>query len=225
MNHSRIHVISLAVGLAFGTAAAAQNLSAGDYKAGKSTIAADYKSAMDACAPMTGNARDICRAEAAGTRSVARAELEERNRPGGKNRRSVSVAKANADYAVARERCDDKAAADRKACVDDARAAQSRALAEGRPATTAAPVATSKQETPTEYVDDSVITAKVKAAVLGEPTLKSAEINVETYKGKVQLSGFVRSRVDINKAVEVARTVKGVASVDNVMIVKGQQQR
>jgi osmotically-inducible protein OsmY len=72
-------------------------------------------------------------------------------------------------------------------------------------------------------VDDSVITGKVKAAVLEEPTLKSAEINVETYKGKVQLSGFVRSRTDINKAVEVARKVEGVKSVDNSMIVKGQQ--
>ena len=82
---------------------------------------------------------------------------------------------------------------------------------------------TSKSEGTGEYVDDSVITTKVKAAVLQESSLKSAEINVETYKGVVQLTGFVSSRTSIDKAVEVARSVKGVTSVKNDMIVKGQQ--
>jgi len=68
-----------------------------------------------------------------------------------------------------------------------------------------------------EYVDDSVITSKVKAAIYNEPTLKSAEINVETFKGVVQLSGFVNSQSDINRAVEVARGVKGVKSVKDDM--------
>ncbi len=81
---------------------------------------------------------------------------------------------------------------------------------------------TSKQEGTGEYIDDSVITTKVKAAVFQEPTLKSAEINVETFKGSVQLSGFVNSAADINKAVEVARSVKGVTSVKNDMRVKGR---
>lgn len=79
---------------------------------------------------------------------------------------------------------------------------------------------TPKQEGTGEYVDDTVITTKVKAAVLNEPTLKSAEINVETYKGIVQLSGFVTSRADMNKAVEVARGVKGVTSVKSDMRLK-----
>jgi len=79
---------------------------------------------------------------------------------------------------------------------------------------------TAKQEGTGEYVDDSVITTKVKAAVFKEPTLKSAEINVETVKGVVQLSGFVSSQANINKAVEVARTVNGVKSVKNDMRVK-----
>lgn len=82
---------------------------------------------------------------------------------------------------------------------------------------------TSKHESAGAYVDDSVITTKVKAAVLQEPTLKSAEINVETYKGVVQLTGFVSSRTSINKATEIARSVKGVTSVKNDMIVKGKQ--
>jgi osmotically-inducible protein OsmY len=79
---------------------------------------------------------------------------------------------------------------------------------------------TQKQEGTGEYVDDSVITSKVKAAILNEPGLSSAEINVETFKGEVQLSGFVNSRADINKAVEVARSVGGVTSVKNDMRLK-----
>ena len=79
---------------------------------------------------------------------------------------------------------------------------------------------TSKQEGTGEYVDDAVITTKVKAAIFNEPTLKSTEINVETFKGTVQLSGFVNSQADINKAVEVARSVKGVVSVKNNMKLK-----
>ncbi|HSQ83036.1 MAG TPA: BON domain-containing protein [Casimicrobiaceae bacterium] len=79
---------------------------------------------------------------------------------------------------------------------------------------------TAKQEGTGEYVDDTVITAKVKAAVFNEPSLKSAEINVETFKGVVQLSGFVNSQADINKAVEVARSVPGVTSVKNDMRLK-----
>lgn len=79
---------------------------------------------------------------------------------------------------------------------------------------------TAKQEGTGEYIDDSVITTKVKAAIFNEPSLKSTEINVETFKGVVQLSGFVNSRADENKAVEVARSVKGVTSVKNDMRLK-----
>lgn len=79
---------------------------------------------------------------------------------------------------------------------------------------------TSTSEGTGEYVDDSVITAKVKAAIFNEPSLKSAEINVETFKGVVQMSGFVGSQADINKAAEIARGVSGVTSVKNDMRIK-----
>jgi len=79
---------------------------------------------------------------------------------------------------------------------------------------------TQRHEGTGEYVDDSVITSKVKAAILNDPDLSSAEINVETFKGVVQLSGFVNSRSDINKAVTVARGVGGVKSVKNDMRLK-----
>lgn len=74
---------------------------------------------------------------------------------------------------------------------------------------------TAKQESTGEYVDDSLITTKVKTAIFNEPSLKVAEINVETFKGTVQLSGFVKSQADASKAVEVARGVNGVKSVKN----------
>jgi len=79
---------------------------------------------------------------------------------------------------------------------------------------------TSKQEGTGEYVDDTVVTGKVKAAIFKEPTLKSAEINVETFKGVVQLSGFVSSQAAENTAVAVARNVEGVKSVKNDMRLK-----
>lgn len=77
-----------------------------------------------------------------------------------------------------------------------------------------------KHQAAGEYIDDAVITTRVKTAIFNEPTLKSAEINVETYQGKVQLSGFVSDAADINKAIAVTREVKGVTVVENHMRVK-----
>ena len=79
---------------------------------------------------------------------------------------------------------------------------------------------TSTQSSTGEYIDDTVITAKVKAAIFDDSSLKSAEINVETFKGVVQLSGFVSSQADINRAVNVVRGIEGVQSVKNDMRVK-----
>jgi osmotically-inducible protein OsmY len=86
--------------------------------------------------------------------------------------------------------------------------------------TAAGCASTAKHEGTGEYFDDSVITSKVKASLFDEPNLKSGQINVETFKGVVQLSGFVGSRDDINRAVEIARGVKGVVSVKNDMRLK-----
>jgi osmotically-inducible protein OsmY len=79
---------------------------------------------------------------------------------------------------------------------------------------------TSKQEGAGEFVDDSVITTKVKALLAEDDFLKSFEISVETYKGTVQLSGFVDSQKAVDKAGEIARGVKGVKSVKNNLNVK-----
>jgi hyperosmotically inducible protein len=79
---------------------------------------------------------------------------------------------------------------------------------------------TKTQESTGEYLDDSTITTKVKTAIFNEPSLKVAQINVKTQKSVVQLSGFVDSSADRNKAGSVASAVKGVASVENDLKVK-----
>jgi osmotically-inducible protein OsmY len=79
---------------------------------------------------------------------------------------------------------------------------------------------TPQKEGTGQYIDDSVITTKVKAAIFDDPTTKATEINVETFKGVVQLSGFVTSQAAANRAVELARGVSGVTSVKNDMRLK-----
>jgi osmotically-inducible protein OsmY len=87
-------------------------------------------------------------------------------------------------------------------------------------ATFAACASTPTRESTGEYVDDSVITTKVKSLLAEDDFLKSFQISVETFKGTVQLSGFVASQKAVDKAVEITRSVKGVKSVRNNLIVK-----
>jgi len=80
--------------------------------------------------------------------------------------------------------------------------------------------ATQKHESAGQYLDDSVITTKVKAAIFSEATLKTLQINVTTYKAAVQLSGFVDSAQSVTKAGEVAERAEGVVSVKNDLVVR-----
>jgi hyperosmotically inducible protein len=77
-----------------------------------------------------------------------------------------------------------------------------------------------KQESTGEYIDDSVITNKVKALLAKDDFLKSFQVSVVTFKGNVQLSGFVDSQKAVVKAGEIASSVKGVKSVKNSLVVK-----
>jgi osmotically-inducible protein OsmY len=81
-------------------------------------------------------------------------------------------------------------------------------------------VSAATAEGATEYMDDAVITTKVKAAMVNEPTLKASDVKVETSKGTVRLSGFVGSKTEADKAAEVARSVKGVTAVQNEISIK-----
>ena len=84
----------------------------------------------------------------------------------------------------------------------------------------AACASTRTQSSAGEYVDDSVITTKVKSLLAADDFLKSFQIGVESFKGEVQLSGFVNSQKAVNKAVEITRSVQGVTSVKNSLVVK-----
>jgi osmotically-inducible protein OsmY len=85
---------------------------------------------------------------------------------------------------------------------------------------TVACVSTRTQQAPGEYVDDSVLTTKVKAALFDDPVTKARQINVETYRGVVQLSGFVDSSAERSAATQVARSVSGVREVRNDLELK-----
>ena len=71
-----------------------------------------------------------------------------------------------------------------------------------------------------QLIDDNAIAAKVKTALIADPDVKSTQVNVEVFKGAVQLSGFVDSAAQAQKAVSIARNVQGVKEVRNSLIVK-----
>ena len=79
---------------------------------------------------------------------------------------------------------------------------------------------TASKESTGEYIDDTTITTKVKTAIFEEPSLKVAQITVETHKSVVQLSGFVASTTEISKAGSIARSVRGVVSVKNDILLR-----
>jgi len=132
VNKLNINVIALAVSLAFSAGAMAQGLSKNDYKAGKDKITAEYKLAKTGCASLSGNPKDICMAEAKGKEKVAKAELEASYKPTLENTYQARVAKAEADYAVAKEKCDDLAGNAKDVCVKEAKAAEATAKADAK---------------------------------------------------------------------------------------------
>ena len=130
MNQFKIKAAAVAIGLAFNAGVMAQTLSKEGYAARKQDIAAESKSAMAACGSLSGNAKDICKASASGKENVAKAELEVQNKPSIDNSYKVYLAKADADYAVAKEKCDDKAGNVNDVCVKEAKAAEVAAKAD-----------------------------------------------------------------------------------------------
>jgi hypothetical protein len=128
-------IISIAVGGLFAAVAALPahaDISKADYKAGKDRVEAQYKAAKQRCDPLTGNAKDICQAEAKGEYKVAKADLEAEYKTTDKNRYDARVARADAVYEVAKERCDDKTGNDKDVCVKQAKADFTKAKADAK---------------------------------------------------------------------------------------------
>ena len=132
MNNLNITTIAALFALAFSASAIAQSMSKDDYKAGKEKIAAEYKSGKAGCNSLAGNAKDICVAEVKGKESVAKAELEAGYKPTPKAHYKVSVAKAEADFAVAKEKCGDKGGNAKDVCLKEAKAALTAAKADAK---------------------------------------------------------------------------------------------
>jgi hypothetical protein len=124
MNPFRASAIAVGISLGFCAGANAQVMSKDQYRSGKDGIAAQYKAEKDACGSLSGNAKDICRAEAGGREKVAKAELDANYKPSENARYKLRVARAEAGYAVARERCDDSAGNVKDVCLKEASAAE-----------------------------------------------------------------------------------------------------
>lgn len=130
MNTLNIHAIALAVSLTFSAGAMAQNVSKDDYVSVKDKIAADYKLAKASCDSLSGNPNDICMAGAKGNEKVALAELEASYKPSPENRYQARVVKADAEYELAKERCDDRAGNTKDVCMKEAMSAETAAKAD-----------------------------------------------------------------------------------------------
>ena len=125
-----------AAGIAFaGVAGAADNsktMSRDAYKAQEDRVEAQYKADKERCSSMTGNAKDVCQAEAKGKEKVAKADLEAEYKNTDKARNDARVAKADADYDVAKEKCDDLSGNQKDVCVKQAKAAHTQAKANAK---------------------------------------------------------------------------------------------
>lgn len=93
-------------------------------------------------------------------------------------------------------------------------------LAAALAVSTVACAPTRTRESAGEVVDDSVITAKVKSELVADPITKAHQISVETYRGTVQLSGFVDSAKARNRAVQIAHNTRGVKEVKNSLEIR-----
>ncbi len=129
----KLNVTLAVVGFSFSLGVMAeQNMPYDVYMADKDRIQREYDVDKERCDSLAGNAEDICEAEAKGKKEVAEAELEARYKPSRKASYEVAVAKAEADYRVAKERCDDQAGNVKDVCLEEAKAAEAAAKADAK---------------------------------------------------------------------------------------------
>lgn len=168
MNKLHITALLAVTTLAFSTGAMAQQVMSKDtFKAGEKNIEAEYKAAKTVCNSLAANAKDICVAQAKGREKVAKAELEANYKPSQKANYGLRVAKAEADYKVAKEMCDDRAGNDKDVCVKEAKAALVLGKSEAK-----AQMKTSKADTAANKTSNE---AYVKADKKGTEAHKKAD--------------------------------------------------
>jgi len=236
MNKLLFIVLASAASASF---AATPNNDSVAYKAATKQAEIDYKSAKAACDAQSGTSKDICveQAKVARANSEANATWQYRN-----DKRSVQKAQtevADANYNLAKAKCAPQTGAEKDSCLSTAKSTHVAAVNDAKAGKKMADVAQTgidcstmtgtdkascetkqKSEMAKDTVADSVITTKVKSELLAEPALKSLDVHVETTNGTVMLSGFVPSQAEVDKAVDVARNVKGVNKVQSSLRIK-----
>ena len=176
MKNININALTLTIGLVMSTGAMAETMSKDQYKSLETKIDTDYKVAKETCGSLAGNANDICDAEAKGNKNVAMSELEYNYEPTAKTLYKARVAKADADYSVATQKCDDKDGNDEDVCVKEAKAAktQQTAAAEAQMKTTKADAVAvekssdARKDAETDMRDANYAVAKEKCDVLAD---------------------------------------------------------
>lgn len=225
-------------------AAATPHMDTVAYKQMMDKAAADYKTARAQCDEQSGNAKDICIEQAKAARAHTEADAVVQYKNEKKTVQKAEIAVADAEYDLAKAKCADMTGTEKRNCLNTAKSAQTAAIADAKAEKHAADVAQTgedcntmtgtakascltrtKSEMAGNTVADSVITTKVKAELLKEPNLKSLDVHVETNQGVVSLSGFVPSQTEVDKAVEVARNVKGVTQVQSALRVDNKGDR
>ncbi|MYM30482.1 BON domain-containing protein [Duganella sacchari] len=236
MNKLLCFVLATAASAAF---AATPNNDTVAYKAAINKSDADYKAAKGACDAQSGNAKDVCQEQAKVSRANAEstAALQYKNDKKSVEKAQINVADAN--YDLAKAQCANRTGADKDSCLSGAKAQHTAWVKDAKAGKKAADVAQtgidcsamtgsdkascearSKTELTKDALADTTITTKVKTELLAEPALKSLDVHVETTNGTVMLSGFVPSQAEVDKAVDVARNVKGVNKVQSSLRIK-----
>jgi len=203
MKNRNINTIALAITLAFSAGAMAEGMSKGDFSAGKDKISADYKTAKAHCNSLSGNANDVCMAEAKGKEKVAKAELEATYKPTQKSRYEARVAKAEADYGVAKEKCDDLAGNTKDVCVKEAKAAETAAKADAKAQMkTAEANATANEKTADARGDASKKTTEARmdaSADKSDAQYAVAKEKCDSYSGAAKDSCLDKAKVTFQK--------------------------
>lgn len=236
MNKLLCFVLATAASAAF---AATPNNDTVAYKAAINKSDADYKAAKASCDAQSGNAKDVCVEQAKVSRANAEstAALQYKNDKKSVEKAQINVADAN--YDLAKAQCSPRTGADKDSCLSGAKSQHTAWVNDAKAGKKAADMAQtgidcsamsgtdkasceakSKTELAKDTLADTAITTKVKTELLAEPALKSLDVHVETVNGTVMLSGFVPSQSEVDKAVDVARNVKGVNKVQSSLRIK-----
>lgn len=180
-------VIAAALGLCFAAPSFGADgmLSKDEYKSQKDRIEADYKMAKERCDALKDNAKDICQQEAKGNEKIAKAELDARNKGTDKARKEAAEAKIDAQYEIAKEKCDDLKGNDKDVCVKDAKAVEQRAKADLKAGSVGATASVDDRKDAREDAKDAqYAAAKERCDALSGDTKDKCQADVKSRYGK-----------------------------------------